>query len=187
MTDNIRRRCVLFAKSTLADLTFSVKVTDLLNRQYLNVRLTNGGPSIIREEVRDPRAILQIQSSSRILRYSFASDWGGDAITIGYGCDIDVFDPAALDSGLDTVCVRLLTRQPQASRHWRVEPVRIAKHLLTSPTTRTWVMRAFLGRSKDYSDKKNNDVMRQWMFRTKCEVCRACDLPLLDESFAAKL
>lgn len=187
MLENVRRRAVLFEASVLASLVFCVKVTDLKDRPYLNVRFENGKSVIQRSDTISPVAILQIETTSQLLRYSFASDWGGDAITIGYGCDIRVFDQATVAAGLDTVCVRLLTRQPQASRHWRVAPIRLVKHLVTSPTTRTWVVKSFLGRSDDYSDKKTNDIMREWLFRSKCEVCRACDLPLLDETFAAKI
>ena len=185
--ENIERRANLFSSSVLSGLAFSLRLTDVATDPYLNIRFDSGRPTVCRASARSSESILEIAISSRLLRYSFASDWGGDAITIGYGCDIQVFDPDTVKSGLDTVCVRLLTRQPQASRHWKVEPVRVAKHLLTSPTTRTWVMKSFLGRSSDYSDKKTNDLMREWLFRTKCEVCRACDIPLLDRSFASRL
>jgi hypothetical protein len=187
MLENIRYRSRLFGRDVLANLQFTVKVTDLRVDPYLNICLAESGPTIRREGTCSPGSILRIDTSSRILRHSFASDWGGDAITIGYGCDIEVFDQSTIESSLDIVCVRLLTRQPQASRHWRVSPVRLAKHLLTSPTTRTWVIKSFLGGSADYSDKMTNDVMREWLFRTKCEVCRACDLPLLDEEFVRYL
>jgi hypothetical protein len=185
--ENIICRSNLFNSSVLSGLAFSIRLTDFAKKPYLNVRFEDGRPTLRRELARSPDSILEIETSSELLRYSFASDWGGDAITIGYGCDIQIFDPDTVKSGLDTVCVRLLTRQPQASRHWRVEPVRLAKHLLTSPTTRTWVIKSVLGRSREYSDKKTNDVMREWLFRTKCEVCRACDIPLLDQSFADRL
>jgi hypothetical protein len=185
--ENIRRRASLFSNSQLSGLAFTIRLTDVAAMPYLNARFYNDTPIVHRDSHRSPESILEIAISSRLLLYSFASDWGGDAITIGYGCDIQVFDPETIKSGLDTVCVRLLTRQPQASRHWRVEPIRVAKHLLTSPTTRTWVMKSFLGRSRDYSDKKTNDMTREWLFRTKCEVCRACDIPLLDRSFANRL
>jgi hypothetical protein len=186
MLGKIRYRCALFNDSTLAGLTFTVKVADVQDKAYFNIKWEKSGPTIQREANRDSTAILQIETSSRMLRYSFASVWGGDAITIGYGCEIEVYDQSTITSRLDTVCVRLLTRQPQASRHWRVEPVRIAKHLLTSPTTRAWVMMSFMGRS-EYSDKQTNNLMREWLFRSKCEVCRACDLPLLNENFGARL
>ena len=185
--ENLRHRSNLFDKSILSELKFTIKLTDFANEPYLNVGFDGGQPAIRRESTPHSESILEIETSSRILRHSLASDWGGDAITIGYGCDIHVRNSHTVKSGLDTVCVRLLTRQPQASRHWRVEPVRVAKHLLTSPTTLTWVMKSVLGRSGDYSDKRTNDMMREWLFRTKCEVCRACDLPLLDQGFANRL
>jgi hypothetical protein len=184
--ENIKFRSALFGKQTLANLQFTVKLSDLRSRPYFNVAVRYAEISVERAAERSPNSILQIESTTRILQYSFASDWGGDALTIGYGCDIQVLDPAVITSNLDTVCVRLLTRQPQASRHWRREPVRLVKHLLTSPTTRSWVTKSFLG-AEEYSDKNTNDTFRKWLFRSKCEVCQACDLPLLNDTFAAKL
>jgi hypothetical protein len=186
IVENIQLRSALFGKQTLANLQFTVKLSDLRSRPYFNVSIRNSEILVEQSTERSQKSILQIETTSRILQYSFGSDWGGDAITIGYGCDIQVLDPAVITANLDTVCVRLLTRQPQASRHWRREPVRLAKHLLTSPTTRNWVTKSFLG-AAEYSDKNTNDTFRQWLFRSKCEVCRACDLPLLDDTFAAKL
>ena len=187
MRENLRLRTHLFDDATLEKIQFTVKVTDLCEKAYFNIDMSHGEPRLQRSDKRSTSSILQIDASSRILRYSFASDWGGDAITIGYGCEIYVFDSETINASLDTACVRLVTKQPVASRHWRVEPLRVARHLLTSPTTRTWVARAALSRSSAYSPNKTNDIMRELLFRTKCEVCRACDLPLLDEKFAARL
>lgn len=184
---NIQARSTLFAPKKLSDATFSVKVTDVRQRAFFNIGFSSGLAHIQRAERPDARSALIIESKSSILRHSFASDWGGDAITIGYGCEIEVFDEQTVAAGIDVMCVRLLTRQPPASRHWRAEPFRVVRHLISSPTTRSWALRAALNRSSDYSEKKTNDVMREWLFRSKCEVCRACDLPLLNNDFAESL
>ncbi len=164
-----------------------MKVRDISENNFFNVRFEALQPSVQRAFQPHDDAVLVIETSSQILLHSFASEWGGDAITIGYGCEIQVFDQETVKAGIDVTCVRLLTRHPQASRHWKVEPIRFARHLLASQTTRDWVLRAALNRASEYSDTRNNDIMREWIFRSKCDVCRACDLPLLNDAYAAKL
>jgi hypothetical protein len=187
MLVNVKSRCHLFDSRMLEQARFAVKVLDIPQNNIFNVNCAGPVPTIKRAATPADDAILLIETSSRILLHSFGSEWGGDAITIGYGCEIHVFDQRTVKAGVDITCVRLLTRQPQASRHWKVEPVRLARYFLSSQTTRSWALRSALNRSSEYSETRNNDVMREWLFRSKCEVCRACDLPLLDEAFAANL
>ncbi len=187
MLANVSSRCHLFDVRMLEQARFAVKVLDVPEDNIFNVSCAGPLPTIERSARPKEEAVLVLETSSQILLHSFGSEWGGDAITIGYGCEIHVFDQQTVKAGVDITCVRLLTRQPQASRHWKVEPIRLARYLLSSQTTRTWVLRAVLNRASEYSETRNNDVMREWLFRSKCEVCRACDLPLLDEAFAAKL
>jgi hypothetical protein len=162
MLGNLKLRAKLFDVATLDRIRFTVKVSDICEGSYFNVEMLNGEPSVQRSSARDHNSILELETSSGILRHSFASDWGGDAMTIGYGCDIRVFDQETIKSNLDTVCVRLLTRHP--SRRWRVEPLRWLRHIWASPVD-----------SKEYISNAMNDVMRETLFRPKCEVCRACD------------
>jgi L-ascorbate metabolism protein UlaG (beta-lactamase superfamily) len=187
MLSNIKSRANLYSPDKLNQANFSVQVSDVRHNSFYNVRFQNGEPLIERGANPAAEVVLVLETSSQILSYSFSSEWGGDAITIGYGCEIRVLNQDTIAGGVDIMCVRLLTRQPPASRHWKVEPIRVARHLLSSPTTRKWAVRAVLNRSSQYSEKRNNDVLREWLFRSKCEVCRACDLPLLDEHFAATL
>jgi hypothetical protein len=187
MWENLNLRSQLFTSDALKRATFSVKVLDVPVDDYFNIRFDSESFSVQRDARPDEDAVLVIETTSQILLHSFGSEWGGDAITIGYGCEIHIFDPQTVKDQVDLTCVRLLTRHPQASRHWRVEPIRVARQLLSSHTTRAWVVRAALNRASEYSETRNNDVMREWLFRSKCEVCRACDLPLLNEGFAAKL
>jgi hypothetical protein len=60
--------------------------------------------------------LLIIRTTSVLLHYSLDNEWGGDALTIGYGIDVDVFSASALEKNLDIVCVRLLTRVIRARR-----------------------------------------------------------------------
>ena len=43
-----------------------------------------------------------------MLHHSLDHEWGGDALTIGYGLDVYVYDELTLEQNLDVVCVRLI-------------------------------------------------------------------------------
>jgi hypothetical protein len=158
---NLELRARLFDPSLLNRICFTVKVSDLLDRPYFNISLPQGQPVVERSSVRRADSILELESKCGTLRYSFASDWGGDALTIGYGCEIQVFDQRTITSNLDTICVRLLTRHP--STREKLEPLRWMRHLLDGPAP-----------AKEYSQNALNEVTRETLFRPKCEACRAC-------------
>jgi hypothetical protein len=184
---NIRSRTELFSPSILDQVKFTIKLSDVADYCYYNVRIERKQPVIKRSRTADAESILQIETSAQLLRYSFASDWGGDALTIGYGCDIQIAKPETIESSLDVVCMQLLTRIPVASRYWKAEPLRMARHVLGSPISRRQTKTAILKRLLPRAPETPKDVMRQWLFRSKCEVCRACDLPMLNEISATQL
>jgi len=186
LLQNLKLRMEMFDPQVLSKIEFSLKVSDIRENPYFIISMKSPAPRVQRGPVPSPDSILQIEIPSSILRHSFASDWGGDAVTIGYGCEINVFRPEIIEANLDVTCVQLLTRIPSASRHWKSEPLRMARFVSSGPITRRWVVQAAWNRLRrqpafpdDYNEK-----MRPWLFRTKCEVCRACDLPVLDEKFA---
>jgi len=162
LSGNLELRAQLFASSVLEKICFTVKVTDIVERPYFNLSFRHGQPVAERSSSRNANSILELESSSRILRHSFASEWGGDALTIGYGCEIQVFKQETITSNLDTICVRLLTRHP--STREKLEPVRWMRHLLDGPAP-----------AREYSENALNEITRETLFRPKCEACRACD------------
>jgi hypothetical protein len=189
LLQNLELRMGVFDPQVLSKIEFSLKVSDIRENPYFTISMKSATPRVQRCEVPSQESILQIEISSSILRHSFASEWGGDAVTIGYGCEIHVFRPEIIQANLDVICVQLLTRIPSASRHWKREPLRLARFIFSSTITQSWVAQATWNRLRgrrpfpdDYNEK-----MRPWLFRTKCEVCRACDLPMLDERFAESL
>jgi len=189
LLENLRLRAKRLDPQALSKLEFSLRVPDILEQPFFNINLKSGEPRVQRSAMRSRESILEIEIRSAILRHSFASDWGGDAVTIGYGCELHVFDQRTVEANLDTLCVQLLTRIPAASRHWRNEPLRMTRYVLSSPVNRSWAAQATWNRMRGKPSSANdyNDKMREWLFRTKCEVCRACDLPLLDKNFAETL
>ena len=189
LLQNLNRRAGLVDSQTLQKIEFSLRVPDIRENPYFVISMKSGAPRIERCGAPGPESILEIEIPSNILRYSFGSDWGGDAITIGYGCDIFVLRPEILAESLDVSCVQLLTRHPRASRHWRREPLRLARYVFSSPINRKWAAQAVWNRlgGEHALPQDYNETMRPWLLRSKCEVCRACDLPMLDEKFAATL
>jgi L-ascorbate metabolism protein UlaG (beta-lactamase superfamily) len=186
---NLKLRMTLFEPAILDQVTFSLKVSDIRENPYFEISTRSGEPRVERSSKPSPVSILEIEVRSDILRCSLSSDWGGDALTIGYGCEIQIARKEIIESNLDVVCVQLLTRIPVASRHWRKEPLRMVRHVLSSTISRSWAGQAAWNRLRGLPATTNdhNDKMRAWLFRTKCEVCRACDLPMLDERFAQTL
>ena len=180
---NVEERAVLQGRDLLSQLEFTVRVTDVRDGGWIHVRFEDGKPLLERRDGELPSSRLRIETSSRILRYSFSGEWNGDAITIGYGCEIHVADRSAIVKRLDTACVKLLTRHPSASRHARREPVRAARSLMSNPLTSRWA----LARLRNGRQLKSMYDSELWLSRTKCEICQVCDLPLLDAALAESL
>jgi hypothetical protein len=162
LLENLKLRARLFELPILDKVSFTVKVSDIAERPYFNISLPQGQPVVERSSARSASSILELESNTRTLRYSFASEWGGDALTIGYGCEIQVFNQETITSNLDTICVRLLTRHPSSLE--KLEPVRWMRHLLDGPAP-----------AREYRENALNEITRETLFRPKCEACRACN------------
>jgi Beta-lactamase superfamily domain len=184
MRANVMERRALFPAERLANLVFSVRVRDVAARNCYDVSFEGGVPVVRRAEAPPADAALVIETHSTILRYGWASEWGGDAMLIGYGWEVFMRDRSAVRNKLDAVCLRLLTRIPSAKQHMlKKEPARALRYVAGNPLTRKWVGQYLLHRSKQRAIY-DQDL---WLSRTKCEVCQACDIPLLDDAFSSQL
>jgi len=184
MEANIAARTSLYDPALLGSLVFTVRVLDVAANNCYNVSFVDGHPVVRRAKTPLTNTALVIETHSRILRYGFASDWGGDAMLIGSGWEVFLRDPEAARNKLDVVCLRLLTRIPSAKQHMlKKERVRAARYIAGTPLTRQWVGRYLLRRSKQRAIYDHE----LWLNRTKCEVCQACDIPLLDYDFSSAL
>lgn len=184
LRENIRHRAPLFSREKLAGLRFTVRVTDVADRPCYTVAFEEREPVVRRAQKPDSDGIVVIETTSEILRCSFGSDWGGDAITIGYGAEVFVREESTVEQGLDAVCVRLLTRHPSTTRHMVREPLRAARFLANNPLTRSWAVRQLRSGGPATQEVA---ARKDWLRRTKCEICGICDLPLLDAGFSESL
>jgi len=183
--ENVRFRSELFDREALGKLIFCVTVSDVPGNNCYNIFFDDGRPTVTRDPSPRADSILRLVTSSHILRTSFGSEWGGDVFTIGYGGEIFVIKSGILEANLDVDCIRLLTRHPRATQHWKKEPIRMVRFLASNPTTRSWALKRTIrsaandiaGQSKPLDELTG----KQWLLRSKCELCRICDLPLVAE------
>jgi len=112
---------------------------------------------------------------STTLLFSLQEEWGGDAIIIGYGCMIEIYDINTVKEDLSTLCVRLITNYPNTKEYLQRAPLRAIKYLMTDSLKRNSLLP---GKSKKitFSDPRLGDNLL-WLSKTKCEICKACNLP----------
>ena len=83
-------------------------------------------------------------------------------------------------------CVRLLTRYPIGSETMKREPLRAAKYLFNNPVLAKISLQQRLFAPKILNKIGYNERSR-WINKTKCEVCRICDIPLLSHELGEQL
>jgi L-ascorbate metabolism protein UlaG (beta-lactamase superfamily) len=130
--------------SALRGLRFALHLGDLASEPWFNVVFENRTAHVRRSDVPDSQAAVLIDTMASVVVESMTSDWGGDALVIGYGCEVDI--RAADQAPRARTCVELLTRyphvRPYAGRHpWRT--LRYALHSLPAVGRRIalWLQR----------------------------------------------
>lgn len=161
-------------------------VSDVPGANHFFIDCSGAEPQISRESEINSKSILTIETTSKILQYSFYSEWGGDAIVIGYGAEIHILDKSIIQNNLDIVCVRLLTRQPVASHQMKQSPMRAIKYLSTNPVTTTWAVKQLIKSRKNINKNPVNE-RDLWLNKSKCEICQVCDVPYLTHEFSEAL
>jgi len=174
----LRKNKVLYHQRVLEEVNFSIHLRDAGKNQFINVICDGHHFSVERNESQNKNALLVVRTSSVLLHYSLDHEWGGDALTIGYGIDVDVFSESALEKNLDIVCVRLLTRYPRASKQLLKRPLRALKYYFTNPMLGTLALKQKL-KLKSQVNKFPYNERDHWITFTKCELCQVCNMPLL--------
>lgn len=183
---NVENRMNLFSPEQLSQIKYTIAVKDIPGDNFVNVDCTDLQPKINRSGQVPPGSILVLETTSTILNYCFVSEWGGDAIVIGYGAEITILDKSSIDKSLDIICVRLLTNQPVATRQMKAAPFRALKYLISNPLTTSWALKqAVAGRNKINKNPVNERSV--WLTKSKCEICQVCNIPMLSNDFGESL
>lgn len=165
----------LYDEAVLRDARFAIRFTDVEGLVW-NIDRTEAGFGIRRgsEAEADRRVI--ITTTARMLEYSLARVWGGDALTSGYALVVDMFDLDALEKNLDMVCVRLITRYPIMREDILRQPLRAAKYFLTNPTITALHVEQKV-KLRPYVNRYPFNERDHWIAIPKCELCKVCHLP----------
>lgn len=179
--ENIRQRMRLFEPDVLRGLRFALNITDVVERNFLNVALRRGHALVSRDERPDPDRVLTLELSSKLLRYSISSDWGADVITVGYGADVQIAHRSDAEVDLERVCMNLIARYPT---HWDINktPLRTLKFLLLNPPRFTTSIR----RLKRFTLESENYDRKTWLLKSASEIRRCYNLPEIGEMFTPR-
>ena len=129
-------------------------------------------------------SLLVVDTNSRILNYSFDNEWGGEAMGIGYGCEVQIADRETVRADLDRECIRLLHRLPVFKSSMRQYPVRAMRVLITQKVMRRRAMVA-ANRSSDQAP----DVVygNHWLLESADRIRETFQLPQFDVEIANQM
>ncbi|MGB1110725.1 MAG: MBL fold metallo-hydrolase [Gammaproteobacteria bacterium] len=174
----LTERAALFGEDSLSRIRMCIQVPDLPELNCFNISFEGSRPIIERSGEPASTCNIRLEANSAVLLSGFEHEWGGEAITIGYGAHIEVMDSADLPLKLDNLAIDLITRLPSASRHIKKEPVRGVRYMLSNPLSMKWALKRAMGAGKQEINPFDQNI---WLTRSKCDICRLCDLPLLDD------
>ena len=175
-----------FPQEVQALVSFDLYLLDMKTDPYFHIHYKNGALTISRKSRASAGTNLRIETKTKHLEFSMDNEWGGDVFMIGYAADIYVIDEIALKNNLDIVSLRLLCRFPYASRELIKNPMRGLRFIASNPAMSALLIRNKLATNGDPNKIPHNE-RSHWINRSKCEVCMACDLPLLSYSLGETL
>ncbi len=176
---NVEKRMVFYDEDTLGKLKFSVLVRDVEKNNYYNIAFADEKPKVWRDDKPPEDALLTMELTSKILRYSIGSDWGADVISIGYGAEIYISGEKATEVDLESVCMNLLACYPTALGDLKKSPLRAIKFMLLNPPKYTRSIRKL----KDYNNESENYDRQVWLRKNADEIRKSYDLPKLEKEF----
>lgn len=169
-------------------LWFVIQLVDYKKEAFIEVEIKKETLNIsLIDEVNSRKHTLLFKTKSEIITYSIENEWGGDAIIIGYGCEIEIFDRVTIEKGVDNAVVHLLSNYPYTSQHIKREPFRAVNYLLHDGLKRRVMYHKLIGKKQEIT---SNDVLHDnemWLTRSKCDICRVCDMPLMNDENAKYL
>jgi hypothetical protein len=175
---NVEKRKTLFPAEKLSRLKFSLHVNDVPERSFYNISFPEGVATIVRSEKPYDDSLLTMKLSSAVLRYSIASDWGADVISIGYGAEIHISDKKAAEVDLESICMNLLACYPTWT-DLKKSPFRTLQFLLLNPPRFTTSIRKL----KKFNLESENYDRKTWLLKKPAEIRRIYELPDLGSEF----
>jgi L-ascorbate metabolism protein UlaG (beta-lactamase superfamily) len=166
-----------YALRELEGLCFSLRFRDVSSHNWFNVRWTGSGFSVNRAFDPLPMAMVKIETTSNVLEASIDNDWGGDALMIGYGCDVTIVSQRSAPKA--HLCVALLTRYPRAKSYTVCHPIRTMNYMYQSASV--FVMRfskKIRSKLSDDTAAENEIYNHYWLSGDTEAIRRNCRLPV---------
>jgi len=179
MTYWINHNKQLYSETVLQDAVFSVFLEDAADRLFINIWYENGVFHLDQSQQPLPNRKALITTQTNRLSYALQRMWGGDAISIGYGHIIELYDEKSLEKNLDIVFTRLITRYPIAKQDLIKNPLRVAQYYLRNPTITTLWLKQKL-KLKAQVNKYPYNERDHWFTYSKCDLCAVCKMPVVD-------
>jgi hypothetical protein len=183
---NVSERAVIFGatpRGRLDRIVFSVRVNDVAERNCFNVAFRGDQASVERSDEPVSGSLLVVDTNSRIMNYSFDNEWGGEALGIGYGCEVQVAERETVGAELDRACLQLLHRLPVFKSHMLRSPLRATRVLMAEKAMRRRAVGAVY-RSGD--ETPETTYGKQWLLESADRIRETCQLPLFDVETASR-
>jgi hypothetical protein len=155
LRDHVTGQLPYYDPKRTAGLKFSLVLNDVKEKNAFNVTVAGDGSTAEVQRAASPPAdaIATVDTVSQVVRASMDSDWGGDAIIIGYGAEVRVRTREAMQQGVGRLVAELLVRHPQPLHYALRHPIRALRYgLQTRFATKARLsrkIRAMTGRTGD--------------------------------------
>ena len=130
LSDHLNSQIKFHPARAFEGLSFSVRLRDLPDRNWYNAGWNGSRFEVVNSSAPSETSGANIETTTGVLETSIDNDWGGDALTIGYACDVTVLDSRS--PGKVRLCVSLLTRYPRPKSYALRWPLRTADYLYQS-------------------------------------------------------
>ncbi len=169
---NVEKRMTLYNFNELKDLKFCLKIADIAENNFFHIAFANKKTIVWRTDSVEDDCLLMMKLTSEVLRYSIGSDWGADAISVGYGAEIHISDQKIAEVELERICMNLLACYPTVSDLTKT-PFRTLQFLLLSPPRFTTSIRKL----KKFNHESENYDRKTWLLNTATEIRKRYKLP----------
>jgi hypothetical protein len=180
---NVSERAAATPREKLNRIVFSVRVNDVAERRCFNVAFRGNQASVERSAEPFSESLLVVDTNSRILNYSFDNEWGGEALGIGYGCEIQIADRETVRADLHRACIQLLHRLPVFRSHLRQSPLRAIRVLITQKAMRR---RALAAANRSSDEEPNVIYGNQWLLESADRIRKTLQLPHFVDEIAIR-
>ncbi len=181
---HVEKKTYIIPENKVAQLKFAIQLTDALEEPFIEIDLSEKLPDArvkLTPSINKDCALL-LKTKSKSLDYSISNEWGGDAIIIGYGCEIIVFEKETIQQELDNYAIQLLTNFPNTKEYVKRNPLRAINYLMRDQIKRKIFLNKLTGQQSSYQFMdpvlKDHEL---WLTRSGCDICKKCNLPFLPD------